>query len=174
MSWTDERVATLNRLWGEGWSAGQIAVELGGGVSRSAVIGKVHRLKLSARATVVPRPNPRHVKREVVARTKPVPKPKPVTAKPAAEKTAAKAEKPASGLDAASLRRLRSRAWAALPGTTPVGIMHHTCGCRWPVDGGGETLFCNAEVPGKGPYCAKHMALAAPVLPNGEFVGARP
>jgi GcrA cell cycle regulator len=46
MSWTDERVAELKRLWGEGFSASQIAHRLGGGISRSSVIGKVHRLKL--------------------------------------------------------------------------------------------------------------------------------
>jgi GcrA cell cycle regulator len=49
MSWTDERVETLKRMWGEGQSASQIAKELGG-VTRNAVIGKVHRLGLSNRA----------------------------------------------------------------------------------------------------------------------------
>ncbi len=48
MSWTDERVETLKRLWQEGLSASQIAAELGG-VTRNAVIGKVHRLGLSGR-----------------------------------------------------------------------------------------------------------------------------
>ena len=48
MSWTDERVDTLKRLWGEGLSASQIATQLGG-VSRNAVIGKVHRLGLEGR-----------------------------------------------------------------------------------------------------------------------------
>lgn len=48
MSWTDERVETLKRMWGEGQSASQIAKELGG-VTRNAVIGKVHRLGLSNR-----------------------------------------------------------------------------------------------------------------------------
>ncbi|MEM9795002.1 MAG: GcrA family cell cycle regulator [Pseudomonadota bacterium] len=49
MAWTDERVETLKRMWGEGASASQIAKELGG-VTRNAVIGKVHRLGLSNRA----------------------------------------------------------------------------------------------------------------------------
>ena len=48
MSWTDERVETLKRMWNEGQSASQIAKELGG-VTRNAVIGKVHRLGLSNR-----------------------------------------------------------------------------------------------------------------------------
>lgn len=48
MSWTDERVEMLKRMWSEGASASQIAKELGG-VTRNAVIGKVHRLGLSNR-----------------------------------------------------------------------------------------------------------------------------
>lgn len=47
--WTDERVELLGKLWGEGLSASQIAGVLGGGVTRNAVIGKVHRLGLSGR-----------------------------------------------------------------------------------------------------------------------------
>ena len=47
MSWNDERVNTLKKLWAEGHSASQIAKQLGG-VTRNAVIGKVHRLGLSA------------------------------------------------------------------------------------------------------------------------------
>lgn len=49
MTWTDERVETLKKLWTEGLSASQIAGILGG-VTRNAVIGKVHRLGLSGRA----------------------------------------------------------------------------------------------------------------------------
>jgi GcrA cell cycle regulator len=49
MSWTDERVTTLKKLWLDGLSASQIAKQLGG-VTRNAVIGKVHRLGLSGRA----------------------------------------------------------------------------------------------------------------------------
>jgi len=49
MSWNDERVETLKKLWQEGHSASQIAKQLGG-VTRNAVIGKVHRLGLSGRA----------------------------------------------------------------------------------------------------------------------------
>jgi len=71
MSWTDERVETLKTLWGEGQSASQIAKVLGG-VTRNAVIGKVHRLGLASRTTT-----------------------KAETAKPAkAEPTAAAAKKP--------------------------------------------------------------------------------
>ena len=50
MGWTEERVELLKKLWMEGLSASQIAGVLGEGVTRNAVIGKVHRLKLSGRA----------------------------------------------------------------------------------------------------------------------------
>ena len=50
MGWTEERVELLKKLWLEGLSASQIAAVLGDGVSRNAVIGKVHRLKLTGRA----------------------------------------------------------------------------------------------------------------------------
>lgn len=59
MTWTDERVDLLKKLWTDGLSASQIAGELGG-ITRNAVIGKVHRLGLSGRAksptSTVPRP----------------------------------------------------------------------------------------------------------------------
>ena len=56
MSWTDERVELLKKMWNEGKSASQIAKELGS-VTRNAVIGKVHRLGLSSRnSTDTPAP----------------------------------------------------------------------------------------------------------------------
>ncbi len=52
MSWTDERVNLLKELWGEGKTAAEIA-KLLGGVTRNAVIGKAHRLKLSGRVSPI-------------------------------------------------------------------------------------------------------------------------
>ena len=49
LSWTDDRVALLRRLWEDGQSASKIAAQLGG-VTRNAVIGKVHRLGMGGRA----------------------------------------------------------------------------------------------------------------------------
>ena len=51
MAWTEERVKKLTLLWRSGNSASKIAIELGEGVSRNAVIGKIHRLGLSERGT---------------------------------------------------------------------------------------------------------------------------
>ena len=57
MSWTDERVALLKKLWVEGKSAAEIAKMLGGGLTRNAVIGKAHRLKLSNRVSPIQQNN---------------------------------------------------------------------------------------------------------------------
>ena len=67
MSWTDERVELLKKLWSEGLSASQIAAQLGG-VTRNAVIGKVHRLSLSGRAKPASNsPRPRKVRAPIAA-----------------------------------------------------------------------------------------------------------
>ncbi|KQN06387.1 GcrA family cell cycle regulator [Sphingomonas sp. Leaf25] len=52
MSWTEERIATLAKMWESGMTASQIAEELGG-ISRNAVIGKAHRLGLQSRPSPV-------------------------------------------------------------------------------------------------------------------------
>jgi len=78
MSWTDERVETLKRMWAEGQSASQIAKELGG-VTRNAVIGKVHRLGLSNRAGTEEEPEEAA---PVAAAPAPAPKPEPVKVEP--------------------------------------------------------------------------------------------
>jgi GcrA cell cycle regulator len=78
MSWTDERIATLKKMWEGGSTASQIADELGG-VSRNAVIGKAHRLGLKARPSPVkPNDDKPEAKKAV-----PAPAAKPVAKKPA-------------------------------------------------------------------------------------------
>jgi len=56
MSWTEEKVNKLKELWGKGNTASQIA-EIIGGISRNAVIGKAHRLNLSAKIIKRPKVN---------------------------------------------------------------------------------------------------------------------
>ncbi|WP_404370970.1 GcrA family cell cycle regulator [Sphingomonas sp. MMS24-J45] len=80
MSWTDERIDTLRRMWEAGQTASQIAEELGG-VSRNAVIGKAHRLGLQSRPSPVKPNEPAAAK---TAAPPPAPKPAaPVAAAPA-------------------------------------------------------------------------------------------
>ncbi len=90
MSWTDDRVETLKRMWSEGQSASAIAKELGG-VTRNAVIGKVHRLGLSNRteeappapaSAVAPEPEPekKAPRKPAPAASKPEPQAQPASA----------------------------------------------------------------------------------------------
>ena len=99
MSWTDERVELLKKMWSDGQSASQIAKELGG-VTRNAVIGKVHRLGLSNRtagAAPTPAPGKPEAKDKPAAaapkvEAKPKPTPRTEPARPAAAAPAAEAQ----------------------------------------------------------------------------------
>lgn len=90
MSWTEERIAVLTKMWEGGATASQIADELGG-VSRNAVIGKAHRLGLKARPSPVKanepkpeaKPKPAEVRQPVPKAAAPVrPSPKPAAPPP--------------------------------------------------------------------------------------------
>src|SRR5690606_22797372 len=122
MSWTDERVETLKRMWAEGQSASQIAKELGG-VTRNAVIGKVHRLGLSNRvggkgeeeaAPAAPAPAPKAEPPPAAARPEPAaPKAEPV--RPAAERPAAPAAAPVNNVTPLPVRKAIVPAGQPLP-----------------------------------------------------------
>jgi GcrA cell cycle regulator len=104
MSWTDERIETLTKMWEGGATASQIAEELGG-VSRNAVIGKAHRLGLKARPSPV-KPNDKTEAPRAEAPAKPAPRaaapaeprpaaPRPATPPPAPAAAAPRAPAPA-------------------------------------------------------------------------------
>lgn len=93
MSWTEERIAILTKLWEGGSTASQIAEELGG-VSRNAVIGKAHRLELKARPSPV---KANDKKKAVKLKETPAPReaaPAKAKAKPAAPRPAPRTEEP--------------------------------------------------------------------------------
>lgn len=97
MSWTEERIDTLKKMWDSGMTATQIAEELGG-VSRNAVIGKAHRLGLPARPSPV---KPNEAKAAAAAEARPAPSPAPAAApspapQPAAPRPAAAPAAPAA------------------------------------------------------------------------------
>lgn len=118
MSWTDERIETLRKMWDSGMTATQIAEELGG-VSRNAVIGKAHRLGLASRPSPV-KPNAPEAKAAAapaaevasaprpapVSKPAPAPAPQPREAEPAA--AAAIPAQPAAPRPAADAPVLRS------------------------------------------------------------------
>ena len=183
MSWTDDRVETLKKMWGEGQSASQIAKELGG-VTRNAVIGKVHRLGLSNRATTGTA-----AKTEAKPKAKPAPKveakPKPkAEVEPKEEgpimRTVAAAP-PKSTLPARkqiipagqplppqpSANEISPEALAKVneveKKAKKIGLMELTeRTCKWPVgDPATEDFwFCGLPVKQGKPYCEAHVGVA--------------
>jgi GcrA cell cycle regulator len=159
MGWTDERVETLRKLWLDGLSASQIAKQLGG-VTRNAVIGKVHRLGLSGRAT------PSQPARPVFKAPRPA---RPVMSAPQphrrpAELAATPAEPPPAP---------RVAPYVEQPGTaTVLTLGAHMC--KWPIgDPAADGFtFCGRRSSTEGPYCAEHARLAYQPAPSKKKSGA--
>ncbi|GGL42590.1 GcrA cell cycle regulator [Caulobacter sp. Root656] len=149
MSWTDERVTTLKKLWLDGLSASQIAKQLGG-VTRNAVIGKVHRLGLSGRAAPSQPARP--------AFKAPRPARPAATAMPSAPRRVIAAE-PAP-LPAVAQQPSVPAFRAEEPGSaTVLTLGAHMC--KWPI-GDPSTdgfTFCGRR-SSDGPYCNEHARVA--------------
>ncbi|WP_227268859.1 GcrA family cell cycle regulator [Roseobacter weihaiensis] len=174
MSWTDERVELLKKMWGEGQSASQIAKELGG-VTRNAVIGKVHRLGLSNRATTTTKTeNKAKPAPKVEAKSKPTPKPAEPAAKAAAE-PAPKPLPPRKQIIPAgqplppqpSANEISPEALAKVSAIEKkakrLSLMELTeRTCKWPVgDPATEDFwFCGLPVQQGKPYCEAHVGVA--------------
>lgn len=178
MSWTDERVEVLKTMWGEGKSASQIAKELGG-VTRNAVIGKVHRLGLSNRATttkasVKEKPAAAAKKAEPAAKPSAKPAPK-AEAAPAAAEPAARPIPPRKAIVPAgqplppqpSANEISPEALARVSEVekkakklTLMELTERTC--KWPVGDPATDKFWFCGLPsetGK-PYCEAHVGVA--------------
>ena len=152
MGWTDERVELLKKLWAEGLSASQIAGRLGG-VTRNAVIGKVHRLGLSGRATSsrssTPRPRRTHVPRQHRAPSIMFGTRGNVALKPSYEEELEPSPAPLKEL----VIPLNERA--------SILTLKETM-CRWPIGDPGEPEFhfCGRKKCGTLPYCEHHARMA--------------
>jgi len=119
MSWTDERIATLRKMWEGGATASEIATELGG-VSRNAVIGKAHRLGLKARPSPV-KANEKKKPAAAPAAKKPTPAaaaPR-APAEPAERAPFEAAERPAPRAAAPAAPRAEPAADSAAPAAAP-------------------------------------------------------
>lgn len=159
ISWTDERVEVLKKLWSEGLSASQIAGELGG-VTRNAVIGKVHRLGLSGRAKA---PAPQTAQRPKKPVTAPPVRPQRPAAAPATVgATALKAELvPVARPQPAAQPRIYSLSDAPLVENASIlQLTEQTC--KWPVgDPGADGFhFCARRSDVGIPYCGYHARVA--------------
>jgi GcrA cell cycle regulator len=143
MGWTDERVETLKKLWLDGLSASQIAKQLGG-VTRNAVIGKVHRLGLSGRAAPS-HPSRTTFKTPRAPRPISMPAPRPRAMEPRAHHAPAP----------------RAAPYVDLPGTaTVLTLGAHMC--KWPIGdpSSDDFTFCGRVSSDEGPYCIDHARMA--------------
>jgi GcrA cell cycle regulator len=148
MEWNDERTAALARLWKDGLSASQVAQQLGS-VSRSAVIGKIHRLGISGRDAPS---RPRGVSTRTTVKRK------------ATQGGRRQASLPSPHRAAAS-----SAPFEVAPTATMATLTKH--GCRWPIgDPGDEAFgFCGRLRFGRGAYCQGHAPMSV-----GRRLGAMP
>ena len=177
MNWTDERVERLKKLWADGLSASQIAAQLGG-VSRNAVIGKVHRLNLPGRAksggqasvrtkrtTAAPRA-PNYAGRTATTQS----------ARPVGRSSGGAALKQDVDLDVVASEEIDTRPMddVVVPISrrlTLVELSERTC--KWPL---GDPLqegfhFCGNDSGDASPYCGYHAKMA--FQPSSERKRAR-
>ena len=169
MNWTDERVEKLTKLWADGLSASQIAAQLGG-VTRNAVIGKVHRLNLPGRTKSgggsAPRPKrqPSAPRAASGFNSRPAPR--------AVSRSGGSAA--ALRVEAEAVEHVEEARDVVVPiarKLTLVELTERTC--KWPV---GDPLhedfhFCGNESGESTPYCKYHARLA--FQPSGERKRAR-
>ena len=189
MSWSDDRVELLKKMWGEGQSASQIAKELGG-VTRNAVIGKVHRLGLSNRnggaAAAPAQPAPAEPEVEAAPTAKAPPKSAAKPAQAAAEQPAPEPEQEPEEEVRAPVTRIKPIIPAgqplppqpsaneidpkALAKVTEVekkakrlSLMELTSRtCKWPVGDPAtdDFWFCGLPSQAGKPYCEAHVGVA--------------
>ena len=162
-TWTGPIIAKLQRLWAAGKSAGQIADALGGGTTRNAVLGKLHRLRLRgetivSKSSAPPKAKPQPKPRQQHSVTYGWRAPKESLVPPVAIKAT-----PHDTIDPKTPTLLRMEDLKA----------HH---CRWPLNNalGGEYYFCGErKISGK-PYCQTHcdVAYPKPKLPKRNTANA--
>lgn len=163
MSWTRERVELLKKFWSEGLSASQIAAQLGG-VSRNAVIGKVHRLKLPGRGKTA----------QAVSRTQKTPISPPSSCIRRTTSTGMPTDAPSCSVGATALKMefvaedvietdIPAKSDVVVPISRQLNLLQLSENtCRWPV---GDPLssdfhFCGADSSENSPYCAFHAKIA--------------
>jgi GcrA cell cycle regulator len=182
MSWNDERVEILKRMWAEGASASQIAKELGQ-VTRNAVIGKVHRLGLSNRVTPGDRAEEEaELPEESVEVPEPAPEPEEPAVEAAPEPEEEDEEEPEPPLvpfrrpiipagqplpPQPSLNEISPEAQAAALAVEQtakrLSLMELTeKTCKWPVGDPATPnfWFCGLPVQQGKPYCEAHVGVA--------------
>ena len=161
MNWTDERVELLKKLWSEGLSASQIAAQLGS-VTRNAVIGKVHRLKLSSRGRSTAAPVRQKKTVQATSASKGVSRAASVTRSVTTSigATALQAQFDAEPVARYHVRPTENVVVPISRRLQLVQLSERTC--KWP---NGDPLtedfsFCGNDAAETGPYCGYHAKIA--------------
>ncbi|MBI3441330.1 MAG: gcrA cell cycle regulator family protein [Proteobacteria bacterium] len=158
MSWTDERIALLKKMWKEGKSAAEIAKTLAKGVTRNAVIGKAHRMGLSGRPSPIKKP-PEAVPKKEVAK-KEVKK----EAKAAVKKTVVPV---VTGVkhnplvrEVIAPRQFLKEEFPTNGGVALIDLTERMC--KWPFGDPREDnfTFCGRGIRNGTPYCPDHAGMA--------------
>lgn len=173
MSWTDERIGQLKKMWKEGKSAADIAKFLGKGVTRNAVIGKAHRMGLSGRPSPIKKPPAPTKKEKTVSKkivTIPVSSSKKHTGKDAVV-NALKANA-AIAREAEELKKIEKELPQIGGGVALIDLSERMC--KWPIGDPREAdfSFCGRGIRQGTPYCPEHAAMAYQTSARGRAAAA--
>ena len=175
MSWTDERINLLKKMWKDGKSAAEIAKTLGKGVTRNAVIGKAHRMGLSGRPSPIKKPTAAPAKKEKEAAA-------PRKEAAAAPKESAAPRKPAQqqtkhpplmhNRDVEEPRKPEKEILPLNGGTPLIDLTERMC--KWPIGDPREAdfTFCGRGIRVGTPYCPDHAAMAYQTSSRGRPAAA--
>ncbi|MCX8256311.1 GcrA cell cycle regulator [Beijerinckiaceae bacterium RH AL1] len=159
LPWSEERVELLRKLWEDGLSASRIAAELAGGVTRNAVIGKVHRLGLSGRVKAQSTASTARARPKTQGLVRPQGTPQRPTMPQMRGNTALAMQARPMPMPARDVGGDN-----VVPLAENVTIMElRESMCRWPVGdpASAEFRYCGGKAPiGEGPYCAYHSRMA--------------
>lgn len=164
MPWTEDRVELLKKLWADGLSASQIAAKLAMGVTRNAVIGKVHRLNLAGRVTAPRAPSARSARKGPREPSAPSTRGHGAPSMPTAGATALKPfASPQATPRVAPLPEPKPLRLVDLPKDGRITILHLSDRtCKWPI--GDPThedfCFCGHNPRDGSPYCEYHARIA--------------
>ncbi len=158
MSWTDERIALLKKMWKEGKSAAEIAKMLAKGVTRNAVIGKAHRMGLSGRPSPIKKPAAAPKKEKEAA-----PKKEAVKETRSSSKSAPAPSAKLNPVMAKEVEELKKIEKEVLPLNGGIPLIDLTERmCKWPIGDPKEDdfTFCGRGIRPGTPYCPDHAAMA--------------
>ena len=155
MSWTDERIGLLKKMWKEGKSAAEIAKTLGKGVTRNAVIGKAHRMGLSGRPSPIKKPAPAKKEAAPARKDTAVKEVKKATLPPGGSKP-----NPALAREAEELKKIEKEI-VPLGGRVSLLALTERM-CKWPIGDPREAdfSFCGRNIRQGTPYCPEHASMA--------------